>query len=483
MRNLRPISSAARQKLIKSAWEKAKAQAEIEMEARRQPRDYELRGNNLAVQTMTDEEILLVGAAGTGKTLAVLKKLNDIAWAYPGARIGIIRKVRADLAQTTLVTFERDILGLNNPICKGVLRENRMSYRYPNGSEIVVGGMDRPGKVLSGEYHVFYVAEAVEITENDWEFLLMRLGRDGLVPFAQLIADTNPSHPNHWLKLRCDSGQCKLLNTFHHDNPAYWDAAAGEWTERGRKYVLGKLGRLTSVRRARFLEGRWVVADGSVYEEFADHTHVIDPFPIPAHWRRFRSIDFGYTNPFVCQWWAMDGDGRMYLYREIYRTQRTVADHAQQILQLSAGENIEFTVADHDAEDRATLQRVGINTIAAKKAISTGIQKVQERLRTAGDGKPRLFILRGALHELDTELVDPDSPERHPVPISTLEEFPAYVWPKGDDGRTKKETPVDANNHGMDAMRYMIMAVDNASVTGGFATGRAAGLYGRKGRR
>lgn len=138
----------------------AKAQQQVETE-RQSKRDLELRGNNLAVQGMQDEEILLVGAAGTGKTLAILKKLNDIAWKYPGARIGILRKVRADLAQTTLVTFERDVLGMNNPICRGVLRENRLSYRYPNGSEIVIGGMDRPGKVLSGEYHVFYVAEEI----------------------------------------------------------------------------------------------------------------------------------------------------------------------------------------------------------------------------------------------------------------------------------------------------------------------------------
>ena len=29
-------------------------------------------------------------------------------------------------------------------------------------------------------------------------------------------------------------------------------------------------------------------------------------------------VDFGYTNPFTCQWWAMDHDGRLYLYREIF---------------------------------------------------------------------------------------------------------------------------------------------------------------------
>src|SRR5574341_380357 len=76
----------------------------------------ELRGNNLAIQTMTDPEILLCGAAGTGKTLAILIKIHRAMWRYPGARALIVRKVRSDLAQTTLVTFERDVLGVDNPI-------------------------------------------------------------------------------------------------------------------------------------------------------------------------------------------------------------------------------------------------------------------------------------------------------------------------------------------------------------------------------
>lgn len=411
---------------------------------------YELRGNNLAVQTMQDEEILLVGAAGTGKTLAILKKLNDIAWTYPGARIGIVRKVRADLAQTTLVTFERDILGLNNPICRGVLRENRMSYRYPNGSEIVIGGMDRPGKVLSGEYHIFYVAEAVELSENDWEFLLMRLGRDGVVPFSQLIADTNPSHPEHWLKKRCDAGRCNLLNTFHKDNPAYWDERLGDWTAAGRSYVLGKLERLTGIRRARFLEGKWVIADGVVYEDWRESVHVIDRFDIPADWRRFRVVDFGYTHAFVCQWWAEDPDGRLYRYREIYKTRRLVEDHAEDIKRLSDGESIAFTVADHDAEGRATLERRGIRTVAAKKDVLTGIQAVQSRLRVQEDGKPRIFFLRDSLVERDLEL------EEDKLPMCTEQEFPAYVW----SNKATKEQPVKEGDHGLDCTRYGVMALE-----------------------
>ena len=40
--------------------------------------------------------------------------------------------------------------------------------------------------------------------------------------------------------------------------------------------------------------------------------HVVDPFDIPTDWSRYLSIDFGYTNPFVAQWWALDHDGRLY---------------------------------------------------------------------------------------------------------------------------------------------------------------------------
>ncbi len=441
--------------MIQAAWKKAKLQVEAE---RLSSRSYEFRGDNLAIQAMEAPEILLCGAAGTGKTLAILVKINRLMWQYPGARALIVRKVRADLADSVLVTFERDVLGLDNPICAGIQRENRRIYRYPNGSEITVGGMDRPGRILSTEYDIIYPAEAVQFEQGDWETFVMR-NRNYVIPFQQVLGDTNPGHPQHWLKQMADSGAVKFCNSFHKDNPAYWDAPTNDWTPRGRDYVMGKLHRLSGVRRARYLENKWVIAEGAVYDEFSDAIHVIDRFDIPKEWRRFRATDFGYSNPFVTQWWAMDTDGRLYLYREIYMTQRTVAVHAKQINELSSGERIEFTTADHDAEDRATLKAHGISTVAAEKAISAGIQAVKDRLEIAGDGKPRIFFLKDSLVELDSNLVDPDSPERHVAPTSTREEFAAYIWPKGEDGKSKKEKPIDADNHGMDAMRYMVMAV------------------------
>jgi len=435
-------------------------------------REWSLRGNNARLRELTDEpEILLVGAAGTGKTLAILDYLHEIAWTYPGARILIVRKVRADLADSVLVTYERDILGEDNPICSNVKREYRKIYRYPNGSEITVGGMDRPGRILSAEYDIIYAAEAVQLDVDDWETLVMR-NRSTVVPFQQVIGDTNPDRPDHWLKQRSDEGLVMLLNTYHRDNPKYWDIDAERWTTDGERYVLGKLSRLTGVRKLRFLDGQWAIAEGAIYEDWREEAHVVDRFDIPAGWRRFRAVDFGYNNPFVCQWWAVDPDGRMYLYREIYMTRRLVSDHAAQIVALTGLlERIETTVCDHDAEGMAQLRAAGIPTTPAKKTVQTGIENVSLRMRIEGDGKPKLFIFRDALVERDVEL------DESRLPMCTRDEIPGYVW----NDKKKRDEPIKTNDHGVDAMRYAVMYLDGAN--GVSATGKTLGVRGGRRRR
>jgi phage terminase large subunit len=195
-----------------------------------------------------------------------------------------------------------------------------------------------------------------------------------------------------------------------------------------------------------------------VYDGWDPAIHLIDSFEIPADWRRVRSIDFGFTNPFVCQWWALDPDGRMYLYRELYGTRKLVEDWCVDIVDLSQGERIEATYADHDAEDRATAERHGVYTQPANKAISPGIQRTQTRMRKAGDNKPRLFILRDSLVQRDSEL------EANRKPCSTPEEMEMYIWEVAASGKPNKEKPKDKDNHGADAMRYAVMGVDEGSL-------------------
>lgn len=404
------------------------------------------------------KEVVLSGPAGTGKSRGCLEYLNNLANEYPKMRGLIVRKTRESLSESGLFTFEEHVLGTDNPICSGVQRNVRQSYRYPNGSTINVGGMDKASKIMSTEYDVVYVQEAIELAEDDWESLTTRL-RNGKMPYQQIFADTNPSSPTHWLKQRADKGKLVMMESRHEDNPILWDAVAGQWTERGKEYIA-TLDALTGVRFWRLRKGLWVAAEGVIYDEWDTRIHLLDRFEIPKNWRRIRVIDFGYTNPFVCQWWAIDPDGRMYLYREIYQTHRLVEDVAKQIKDLSQGESYEATIADHDAEDRATLERYGISTLPAKKEVSPGIQSVQTRIRKAGDGKPRLFLMCNACVAVDSSLQD------RKKPTCTEQEIESYVWAKSADGKPNKEQPVKEDDHGMDAMRYGVMYVDRSVITG-----------------
>jgi phage terminase large subunit len=400
-----------------------------------------------------DPEIVVSGPAGTGKSRGCLEKLHFLAEKYAKMRGLVVRKTRASLTESALVTFEEKVVPVHHPILNGPGRAHRQAYRYANGSILVLGGLDKASRIMSTDYDLVFVQEAIELAENDWEALTTRL-RNGIVPFQQIIADTNPDTPTHWLKRRCDAGRTTLLESRHQDNPLLWNCRANDWTDAGKHY-LARLDALTGPRAQRLRYGRWVQAEGVVYDGWDRAVHLRDRFGIPADWPRFWSVDFGYTNPFVCQWWAQDPDGRLYRYREIYKSQRLVEDHARQMLDLSKDEpRPKMILCDHDAEDRATLERhLKMQTCPAQKEKSPGIQAVAARLRKVGDGQPRLFFLRDGLVERDPLLIEQKKP------ACTEEEFDGYVWDLSNN-RRKGEEPIDKDNHGMDALRYLVAYFD-----------------------
>lgn len=415
-------------------------------------------------------ELLLSGPAGTGKSRALLEKLHLAAMKFPGMRGLIVRKTMASLGSTALVTWREHVV--NAALETGEVNffggspQYPAQYRYANGSTVTVGGMDKAMKIMSSEYDLVYVQEATELTILDWESITTRL-RNGKMPWQQLMADCNPDTPSHWLKQRCDEGRCHMIYSHHADNPVLYHPD-GTITEIGEAYI-SKLDALTGVRRDRLFLGKWVAAEGQVYEAFNPNLHVIDGWSDnhpPQSWDRYWTVDFGFTNPFVLQCWAQDPDGRLYLYRELYRSQTLVEDHAKEILSIvrrSDGGWLEpkprAVICDHDAEDRATLERyLGLGTVAATKTVSDGIQAVQERLRPQGDGKPRLLLCRNATVAKDPMLVD------QAKPTSTLEEIPGYVWDVATSAnasnKNARENPLKKDDHGMDAMRYVVAYLD-----------------------
>jgi phage terminase large subunit len=72
-------------------------------------------------------------------------------------------------------------------------------------------------------------------------------------------------------------------------------------------------------------------------------------------------------------------------------------------------------------------------------------------MRIAGDGRARLFLLRDSLVDRDRSL------EEARKPLCTEEEIEGYVW----NSKVKKEEPIKQDDHGCDALRYLVAAVDD----------------------
>jgi phage terminase large subunit len=201
----------------------------------------------------------------------------------------------------------------------------------------------------------------------------------------------------------------------------------------------------------------FTLSSGQVYKEFDEKHHVISKkeFSIQPDWPRFRSIDFGYENPFVCLYITVDPEDRVIIYDEHYQRHRTVEQHAKFLSEkgdpsLPQGTGrFEYTTCDPSgASARATLLENGIPTVAVRSGILHGLEAVRQQLKTREDGSPGLYVSSEC--------------------VNTIKEFNLYSYPEN----ANSEEPMKDYDHAMDAIRYFVVNWRRGYVT------QKIGVYG-----
>lgn len=409
------------------------------------------------LQVLEDPELLISSAAGTGKTTAVLGKVHTLCLQNPQIRALLIRKSRATMAETVLKTFEANILGYGHPLLKGASRNNRKVYIYPNGSRIVIGGMDNPDRIMSSDYDIVACFESTELTEQDWDNLSTRL-RNNQLPYQQLIADCNPASTQHWLYKRWERGGLKMLNSKHEDNPLLWDIENKTWTEAGLNY-LKRLDNLSGLRYDRLRLGKWVSAEGQVYDMYNHEVHVMSGV-LPLFQRYYIGMDVGYTAPGTMVVFGETNSGDLILVEEWYKTGQTLDWWAQKAVEANNKYKPVKILVDPARPD--FIQQLSLKKLPAVKAnnkINFGVDLVQRRLKAQ-----TLSFHINSLREEDKKL------KEDYLPTKLTDEIVGYVW--GDNDK-----PVDKQNHALDAMRYVISYVDRSKSVIKPATSTSVGMF------
>lgn len=282
------------------------------------------------------------------------------------------RSTRSRLTDAVLKTFEEEILGPRHALCRGASREHRHSYLYPNGSRIILQGLDDPERQRSVAADVVWVNEPTEISEEAWEEVggSLRETLGSTCPFRVKIGDHNPNTPGHWINKRAQpfpdelyptvpegedgarmaeyftpkmyldtqrynfarqEGKAHKVQTFHADNPHYWDFDKWGWKPSGHEYVTKQLGKMSGPRKARYLEGRPAAIEGVVFSEFSPKRHICKPFPngIPADWPLYVAEDPGRDHPTAIVVVAVAPNGRKYVVDEYVKRETTVKQDAE----------------------------------------------------------------------------------------------------------------------------------------------------------
>ena len=396
----------------------------------------------------TAPHICYGGARGGGKSWAMRRKMVMLMLSYDGLSGLILRRTLPELRENIIIPLLKELTGF------AVYNETEKVFRFPNGSRLKFGYCDSENDVYQyqgQEYDVIALEEATHFTKSQMEFLTTcnRTTRTDISP--RMYYTCNPGGVGHdWVKrLFIDKEYTEDENPEDYvfiparvyDNAVLMDANPA---------YIRKLKALPEDLRRAHLDGDWDVIEGQFFKEWRRDKHVCEPFTIPAHWRRFRAMDWGYNDPCCVLWFAVSPDKRIYVYDEYYHSERNVNDVASFIKKQTGAQKISYTVGSPDMWQRRGMQNMtrrgvtgesiaesfnisGVPVRPADNARIVGWQRVREYLSDAPDGKPWLQVFSNC-----TNLIKY-------MPMMQYDEH-------------NREDAKDGNDHAPEALRYGLMS-------------------------
>ena len=222
----------------------------------------------------------------------------------------------------------------------------------PTGQVILFRGFDDVYKLTSltvavGVFCWSWLEEVFEI-ESEQDFNVLDETIRGEVPegyFKQLTLTYNPWVSTHWTKERFWDRECPdafTLTTTYRDN---------EWLDDGDRKLIEGLKETNPERYKVVGLGEYGLPGGAYFEEFRRDIHVVKAFEIPAHWRRYISLDYG-LDMLAAVWVAVDTEHNAWVYKELYKPGLIVSEAAEELRWVNGTDVVEVKYAPPDLKNR-----------------------------------------------------------------------------------------------------------------------------------
>lgn len=312
------------------------------------------------MDTLTDGQSRIVGFGGGirgTKTWGSLAALITLCKIFPNSRWAVVRKDLQRLRDTTIPSFEK-LRALSGGFV-GTVNQQRWEADCTNGSRILFRGenIDKDPELLrfhGYEVNGFLAEEADELSERTFTKMKERAGTwivpNGEQPTPYILCTFNPcpGWPKRIFYVPWRDNTIKppyaFIPTTAADNPYISEEQRQAWTE------------MPDQEYRRFVLGDWESISGAYYDTLDASVHLIDPFDVPSHWRRWGSYDWGYGHWAVMGSWATDTDGVDYLLDSVWLRKMQDDEQAMAFTAEIPAQTLKLVYAGHDCWGKHTAR-------------------------------------------------------------------------------------------------------------------------------
>jgi len=393
------------------------------------------------------------GGFGSGKSVVLCTAIITQAVMYGGDYL-ISRHFMPELRRTTMKTFIE--------MCpKELILEIRVAdaevhlrCAVPGAKSIVYFiGLDEPGKIDSMNLSGFGIDEASQTTEEAFLKLQGRLRNPRGLRKGLLVG--NPKGRDH--VYRHFVSKLAVSPPSRHQFHMIV-APSTENIHLPEGYIEGMLGSYSKERIQRDIMGSFDSFEGMIYSEFDRSIHTVHPYDIPEGWTKLIGQDDGFTNPAASIFGAVDENGDIVIYDEVYQSGVVVTDLCKNFINPKIGTQKMHMLIDPST--KAKRNQAGgvaysnfsvymdnlpkqVSIACANNDVSVGIDRIKTFMKVnPKTGKPRLTIFNTC--------------------TNLLEEIGEYRWAElssNQEGtKNQKEEPRKYNDHAVDALRYLVMS-------------------------
>lgn len=377
----------------------------------------------------SDKKITLCGAGiqwGKSRVGAIRMKIALHTHTAPDDTFLVVAPTYKIMNQSTLPAFK----GIMQDYWEGNWNESKAEFRMPGGGIVYFRTGKEPDSIV-GATNVRHVwgDEAGKFSLYFWENI------QGRASFKDCpITLTTSPYSLNWIYKEII--RPKSRNPAARPDVFYVKARSDENPYFPRAEYERRKATMEPRRFRMMYGGEFEKMEGLVYACFDEIENIVDPHALPDGTRFVAGVDWGYTHPFVIVVRAITPNGQHFQVSEFVQTQLMLPQKIEVAKRLKSVWNIEKFYCDPaNPDDIASFNEAKLTAIGANNSLK-GIDQHWEMIKTR-----RYKIFRGS------------SPH-------TEDEYSSYHWPSPDDDvdaddNLKEPTPVDQDNHTMDANRYV----------------------------